>query len=255
MKKTILTITLIAIYTISFGQSQEDSFLPYKLNKIEIDQACFLGMTEYSGFKQLELDSLNQLPAKIQSKAKTIINTTMTGFLSRVNFIGANVIDLDSWQKEDTLSEVEFNKVVPKYEFHFQLCDTLLGIKSYCVDLDFDRYGQLLNYNWPTDSYSIRAKFLKPNMIKKKALEFAKRKRYKTRKFISGLVYDKNLNMLCWHVSFWQKTTYQKNGHTEKFNTIIIDATSTKHIRECGTELTTVTEDYLAPEVKSVREK
>ena len=255
MKKTILAIALIAIYTISFGQSKEDSFLPYKLNKIEIDQACFLGMTEYSTFKQIELDSLNQLPSKIQSKARTIINKTMTGFISRVNFIGANVIDLDSWQKEDTLSEVEFNKVVPKYELHFQLCDTLLGIKSYCVDLDFDQYGQLLNYNWPTDSYSIRAKFLKPNMIKKKALEFAKRKRYKTRKFISGLVYDKNLNMLCWHVSFWQKTTYQKNGQTEKFNTIIIDATSTRHIRECETDLREVTEEYIGSEIKTVSEE
>jgi len=255
MKKNILIITFIAIYTISFGKSESDRFFPYRLNKIEVDKACFPGMSDYSAFNQLEIDSLNQLPAKIQSKARTIINTTMTGFLLRVNFIGANVIDLDSWQKEDTLGEVEFNKVVPKYELHFQFCDTLLGIKSYCVELDFDQYGQLLNYNWPTDSYSYRAKFLKPNMIKKKAFEFAKRKKYKTRKFISDLVYDKSLNMLCWHVSFWQKTTYQKNGHTEKFNTIIIDATSTKHIRECGTELTTVTEDYLAPEVKSVRGK
>jgi hypothetical protein len=248
MKKTTLTFTLIAIYTISFGQSKVDSFFPYKLNKIETDQACFFGMTEYTGFEQLNLYSQKQLPVKIRSKARKIINSTMAGFISRVNFIGANVIDLDSRQKEDTLSEID--KSIPKYELHFQLCDPLLGIKSYCVTLNFDQYGKLINYNWPTDSYSIRAKFLKPNVIKKKALEFAKHKKYKTKKFISELVYEKKLNMLCWHVSFWQKTTYQKNGHTEIFNTIIIDATSTKHIRECGTELTTVTEDYLAPEIE-----
>ena len=70
MKRTILIITLIAVYTISFGQAKDDSFFPYILNKIEMDQACFLGMTEYSNFKQSELDSLNQLPVIIQSKAK-----------------------------------------------------------------------------------------------------------------------------------------------------------------------------------------
>jgi len=243
MKRTTLIITLIAVYTISFGQAKDDRFFPYILDKIEIDQACFLGMTEYSDFKQGELDSLNQLPAKIQSKAKTIINTTMTGFRSRVNFIGANIIDLDSWEKENTVSKIEFSKVVPKYELHFQLCDSLLGIKSYCVDLDFDKYGQLLNYNWPTDSYSIRAKFLKPEVIKRNALELAKRKKYKTKRFISELIYEKNLNKLCWHVSFWQKTTYQKNGHTEKFKTIIIDVTSTKHIRESDTAIQTINID------------
>jgi len=243
MKNTILIITLIAVYTLTFGQSKSEMFFPHALNKIEVDNACFFGMTNflnYSTYEKISLDSLNQLPARIQSKARMIINSTMTGFLSRVNFIGANVFDLDSWQKEDTVSEIEFNPAVPKYELHFQLCDTLLGIRSYCVNLDFDQYGQVINYSWPTDSYSLSEKFIKPEKIKKKALEYAKRRKYRTKYFFSELTYDKTLNSLCWYVSFWQKTTYQRNGHTEKFKTIIIDVTSFKHIRECVTEFKTI---------------
>jgi len=245
MKKTILIFTLISVYTGTFGQSKSDRFFPYVLNKIEVDNSCFFGMTNYLNYstsEEISLDSLNQLPARIQSKARMIINTTMTGFLSRVNFIGANVFNLESWQKKDTVSVVEFNQVIPKYELHFQLCDTLLGIRSYCVDLDFDQYGQVLNYSWPTDSYSFREKFIKPEKIIKKALEYAKRRKYKTKYFISELTYDKTLNSLYWNVSFWQKTIYQKKGHTDKFKTIIIDVTSFKHIREGVTELKSIRE-------------
>jgi len=39
-------------YLVDALKSKDDRFFPYILNKIEIDQACFLGMTEYSNFKQ-----------------------------------------------------------------------------------------------------------------------------------------------------------------------------------------------------------
>ena len=221
MKKTFLILILITINLMVFSQ-----------RKIIIDQP-FTYLSFYRT-QTVEIDSLNQLPSKIQYIANTILDSAMTGFLNNIRFVKGQIIDLDLLLNDDSVSQTENNFIVPKYQLFFEWADSSLNIKKYCFELSFDQYGQVTFFEWPREDYNKKENFINPQSVLTKAVKYAKNKEYKTDTFLSEFKYDSELNRMCWYISFLQSSTGDKFNYTKNYNVVVIDATALLVLKEMG---------------------
>ncbi len=213
MTKTIIVFILTTLCFTTYGQ-----------DKVFIDQP-FVGLSSYIP-KTREIDSLAQLPTKIQFITKEILKNSMTDFIDNITFARGQIVDLDGWFMNDSIPQIEYRGVIPKYDLYFELADTSIGIKKYCFGISFDQYGQVIYYGWPREEYNKRTNFVNPQLIKAEAAKYAKKKRYKTDTSIYELKYDDGLDKICWHVSFLQKSEGDQYHYFKEFKTFVIDATS-----------------------------
>lgn len=221
MTKTIIVLILTTLCFTTYGQDQ-----------VVIDQP-FVGLSSYIP-KTREIDSLAQLPTKIQFITKEILKSSMTDFFGNITFARGQIVDIEGWLINDSIPQIEYRGVIPKYDLYFELADTSLGIKKYCFGISFDQYGQLIYYGWPRAEYNKRANFINPQLIKAEAIKYAKKKRYKTDTCIYELIFDRDLDKICWHISFLQKSEGDKYHYFKEYKTIVIDATSLTILMELG---------------------
>lgn len=217
--KLILTLLSASLFFLTYGQ-----------NKINIYQP-FLGLPLYTS-NATEVDSIKQLPTKIQFISDYIIKSSMSDFFNNVRFVKGQIIDLDTWLKNDSISQTEYKHVIPKYQLFFELKDTILGINKYCFELSFDQYGQVICFDWPREGYDKKTNFIDPNSVQVEAIKYAKRKKYKTDTFVFELKYDDETNKLCWHISFLQKSLGDEYNYSKKYKTIVIDSISLTVLKE-----------------------
>lgn len=206
------------------------SFLSYGQDKIIIDQPYF-GLGSYIA-NTTEVDSMKQLPTRIQFISNSIIKSSMTDFIDKILFVKGQIIDLDHWLINDSIPQTEYKYVVPKYQLFFELADTSIGIKKYCFELSLDQYGQVTYFDWPREYYNKRTNFINPELIKAEAIKFAKRKKYKTDTCIYELKYDSETNKICWHISFLQKAVGDEYNYSRVYKTIVIDSISLTVLKE-----------------------
>ena len=77
--------------------------------------------------------------------------------------------------------QTDYKFVIPKYELYFELRDTSIGIKSYCLEVSLDPFGQITRFEWPREEFNKRTLFISPNLLQKTALTYAKKRNIKLR--------------------------------------------------------------------------
>lgn len=223
MKKTLLTYIIILTCLITKGQ-----------NNVYIDKPYF-GLPE-RGAEIKEIDSLNQIPNRIKFIVQQLIDSSMTDFVNNMFFIKGQIIDLQKFYLKDSISQSNSKFIMPKYELYFELRDTLINIKSYCIEIDLDQYGQITSFQWPREGYNKRKDFIKGNVLKKTAKTYANNKLYKTKTCIYDLKFNESKQTLEWNFSFLQESTGNEISHLEKYKTISINIKSKTNISEYDTE-------------------
>ena len=156
----------------------------------------------------------------------------MTDFVNNMFFIKGQIIDLQNFYLKDSMSQANSKYIMPKYELYFELRDTSINIKSYCIGIDLDEYGQVTSFQWPREGYDKRSDFVKGNVLKKIAKTYANDKHYKTKTCIYDLKFNESMQSLEWHFSFLQETIGNNISHSEKYKAIAIDIKSKKIISE-----------------------
>ncbi|MGC3945548.1 MAG: hypothetical protein QM762_13695 [Chryseolinea sp.] len=219
MKKVFGTVMLILVGQLSFAQ-----------NDMPIDQP-FFGLPSYPT-ETTEINSLGQLPTKIQFIVREVMKTSMTDFASSIKFVKGQVIDLDNWLTNDSTTQTDYLRAVPRYQLYFELSDMRLNIKTYCFELSLDSYGQLLALDWPRADYGKIIDFANSKSVKTEATNFATDKGYKTESLISELKYDTELNKMCWQISFLQKSTGDNFKYRTEYKTLVVDAISLTVLKE-----------------------
>jgi hypothetical protein len=226
MKKILLIIILASLQSMAIAQS--DMFVNQPFKGFPDDYLTHF--TENS-----VIDSLNQLPIKIQFVVKEMLEKSMTDFVQNIKFVKGQIVNLKS-ESIDSVSPSK-NKyfiflgdtlIVPKYELYFELEDTTIGIIKYCFKLCLDNEGHVVFFDWPREKFNIRVKFVNPQLIKDVAFKHAINKKYKTKTFFSEFRYDENLDVMCWAISFLQKKTGDDKEYSEQYKTIVMDALSLK---------------------------
>lgn len=197
--------------TISFGQ------------KIPLMDDPFVGLPMRDA-PSIQIDSLNQLPSRIQWTVSEILNSALTEFRDQIVFKKGQILDLDAWARKDSSFQVEYFYIIPKYDLYFELSDTLIGIKRYCLELSLDQYGQITYFNWPREKYNTKAAFKKPEQLMKTARKYARKKRYKTNEFLNELRFNQDTSQFCWHFSFLQSSAGDAWNYYKEYKTIVVDA-------------------------------
>jgi len=238
MKKILLIIILASLRFLAIAQNDLSVNQPFK----GLPDNYLTHFTENS-----VIDSLNQLPIKIQFVVKETLRNSMTDFVQNVKFVKGQIVNL----KNGTNDSVSLSKnkyiiflgdtlIVPKYELYFELEDTTIGIIKYCFKLSLDNEGHVVFFEWPREKYNNRAKFVNPQLIKAAAFRYAINKKYKTKTFFCEFRYDEDLGIMCWAISFLQNKTGDNNEYTERYKTLVIDALSLKIIDDSDTFVETI---------------
>jgi hypothetical protein len=225
MQKTILIFFIIINSFFVFGQ---DTILANR---------TFFGLSSHPT-KVMVVDSLKELPTRIQFIINQLLDTAMTDFKQNIKFSHGQIIDLDYWARKDSIFfPMEYRYVVPKYQLYFDLRDTAISVKNYSFELGLDQYGQITCFEWPRENYNKRNKFVKGSRILKEAIKYAKAHKYKTQDFIYEFRYNNELEKMCWEISFLQKSVGNQYNFSKDYVTLLFDATSLTFLQEYGTSV------------------
>lgn len=185
-----------------------------------------------NGQYQKYIDSVNQLPIKIQFIVNSWFEQSMTDFKGNIKFVKGVNFDLENWLGNDSIPQSRNDHPAPKYQLIYQLSDSTLNIKSFCIEIELDSYGQVTNFGWPRENYNKREKFVKPSEALELALKQCKIKKYKTHKYYFMLRFDPELKKLYWQISFVQKSTGNKWSGSEDWIEMHIGVTELKILEE-----------------------
>jgi len=174
-------------------------------------------------------------PSYLPFITKQLLEQSMTDFVDNIVFIKGQIIDIESWASKDSTFQATYQYAIPKYELYFELRDTTIGIKSYCICLSMDQYGQIISFDWPREYFNKRSNFKPGYILKNEAVKYAVKKHYKTRECIYDLVFDDYQNRLYWRISFLQQSKETRSSGSKDYITIVIDALSLKIIEEYET--------------------
>jgi len=201
----------------------------YGQNSIVTNIHCDCGT---NGNYQKLVDSLSQLPTKIQFIVNSWFEQSMTDFTGNIKFVKGINFDLENWLGNDSIPQSRIRDALPKYQLFYQLTDSDLKIKSFCIKIELDSYGQVTYFGWPKENYNKREKFVKPKEALELALQQCKIKKYKTDKYHCYLKYDPKLEKMCWIIAFTQRITGDKWSGTEEWIEVHVDATELKILEE-----------------------
>ncbi len=181
-----------------------------------------------------EIDSLNQLPDRINYIIHNLFQYAMTDFVDSIVFMQGQITDLEQWAATDSSFQTDYQFVVPKYELSFELRDASIGIQSYCFKLGLDQYGQIILFEWPREAFGTRSAFVSPTELEKTARKYAKKKRYKTESCLYQLYLDEISGRICWRFNYLQKSTGDEFNFSREYNSIIVDAIDNVVLLELG---------------------
>lgn len=218
MKKTIILLILIISLSPAYGQ-----------NSIVTDIHCGCAT---NGQYQKFIDSLSQIPTKIQFIANSWFEQSMTDFTGNLKFVKGVNFDLENWLGNDSIPQSRIRDAAPKYQLVYQLSDSSLNIKAFCIKIELDSYGQVTCFEWPRENYNKREKFVKPTAALELALKQCKIKKYKTDRYYFMLRFDSKVEKLYWQISFVQKSTGDKWSGAEDWIEMQIGATELKILEE-----------------------
>lgn len=217
-KMRIILILIIGFVSIETSLCQD---------KMIVDQPDN-GTRVYGEFSE-HIDSLSELPKTIRLNINGYIDLILGNMSDSLTFSHGQIVDLESKFNEDS-TVYRYEWIVPKYDLSFVLRDESIGINSYYLKIELDRYGQVVSCNWPRKKYSDKNQFLSRYDIETYTLLQAKEKGFITDEYVVDLKYRKQLDKLCWIFKF-PKSMEKDN---REYNVIEISWNELKIIDEYG---------------------
>ena len=135
--------------------------------KIEIISQKEINLIE-DGYKYSDsISDINKLPNKIKHEINQLLKTYTGEFYDSIKFIKGQIINLDNYEKNNfddstLILYYDIKKIVPKYLLIYKLKSLDIDIESINIIIELDKYGQILNFEWPSflvdkkQFYSIR---------------------------------------------------------------------------------------------------
>jgi len=215
MKNLLFTIFfLTVINTLLIGQ-----------NKMIVEQP-YSGNIMY-GKSARQLDSISELPSVIQYNLNGYFDRILGTLHSDTKFSHGQVVNLNEYFYKDSAT-FGYGWIVPTYDLHFILQDTSIGLKCYYIQIRMDKYGQIIECNWPRENYSDKSKFISRTEIEQFALRQAEMKLIDTTNYEVDLKYNKSFDILCWVFKFPESNIQ----NPRKFKAIEIDWNRKKIVDE-----------------------
>ncbi|MGZ5242539.1 MAG: hypothetical protein ACXWEY_07525 [Bacteroidia bacterium] len=219
-----MKLILSLVFILMFG------FCAEAQQKIMVNQSYF-GLPSYQTTTK-EVDSLAELPPKIQVTIQNLFKYSMPDFINNIEFKRGQNIDVEKALVNDSDTVFDEKYIIPKYQLFFELADSQINIGKYCFELSFDQFGQITYFGWPRENYGKRDDFVSADKIHKNAMKFAQKKKYKTDVFVYELVYDDKMDIITWQISFLQESTGDEYNYSKSYKTIVLNASSSKIINE-----------------------
>jgi hypothetical protein len=179
-----------------------------------------------------DFNAVEQLPDSIQSIIRSTLTDCLGDFAKKFEFVWGQSVDLDEFFRLNPNRGTR-KWVVPAYELVYTWTDSSLGISRFVLQIHFDKYGQLLEMNFPHLHDQARRKICSLLSAVHIAANYVKRNGYGAANYEIDLKYDQSLDSLVWEVSFVQKLHSQATD----YRTVFVDAVNRTVIRSSNTSV------------------
>lgn len=214
-----ILIIIILTFTTSNIYSQENKIVEGRYNPVS-------SFIDYSKF----LKDIKQAPENIKINLELYLKVILGDWFDKVTFHEGLEADLDGYFKENPLA-YKRGWLATKYQFVYLLSDENIGISKYYIKIDMDKYGQIINCNWPCKdfnyTYSFNEKTTTPfknsfqnnELMFENAMKWAKANSVPTDNYSVELTYNKEKKILCFRFEFLtEKRGNSKSYRVAEFN-------------------------------------
>ncbi|WP_300597968.1 hypothetical protein [Niabella sp.] len=168
------------------------------------------------------VDALDQLPVKIQTIAKQVLEDCLGQWAGKVVFHSAHIYSPEQFFKNELLAQSNYG-LVPEYQLWFIFCFPEKRIREYCFEMSFDQYGQVLKFEFPRFSFYLEQTLNQYDQAQQLALAYVKEKNYKPDFLDLELKYSADWGRLNWKFYYLQKERDTPDFNQKKIRVIIID--------------------------------
>jgi hypothetical protein len=209
--KKALIIIILTFTTLNIS-SQENKIVEGRFNPV----SSFIDFSE-------ELENLNQVPENIKMNLELYLKVILGDWFEKATFYEGLKANLEDLFKENPLA-YKRGWLATTYQFVYLLSDENIGISKYYIKIDMDKYGQIINCNWPSKSFNytyefdekttpFRNNFKSNELMFENSMEWAKNNLISTDNYSVELTYNKKKNIMC----FTFKFLTEKKGNNKTF--------------------------------------
>jgi hypothetical protein len=123
------------------------------LNAQKVDSVFqYIGHRIFNGVQSKQITKFDYLPEKIQVVTLDFIKKRFDDYSLKIKFIDAQISPIDSFFIEDIEALKENNTIIhpiPYYDLYFSFKDVNLGISQYAIRIGIDKFGQVIECNFP----------------------------------------------------------------------------------------------------------
>lgn len=233
--KRILIIIILAFTSYNLS-SQENKIVSGKVNSV-------YSFIDYSEF----LEDIDKVPVNIKMNLELYLKVILGDWFGKITFLEGSIADLDGYFKANPLA-FKRDWLVPKYQFIYLLSDENIGISKYYIKIDMDKYGQILNCNWPskdfnythsfdeTTSKPFKNSFISNELMFENAMKWAMVNSIPTGNYTVELTYNTEKNIMCFSFKFLTR----KKGSRRSFRVVEFNWLNGLKVADYSLEETTV---------------
>ena len=193
--------------------SQENKIVKGRYNSVS-------SFIDYSEF----LEDIEKTPEHIKVNLEIYLKVILGDWFDKVTFYEGLIADLDGYFKENPLA-YKRGWLATKYQFVYLLSDENIGISKYYIKIDMDKYGQIINCNWPSKDFNytyffnektttpFQNNFQNNELMFENAMKWAKANSVPTDNYSVELTYNKEKNIMCFTFEFLTK----KRGNSKSY--------------------------------------
>jgi hypothetical protein len=181
-----------------------------------------IGHRIFNGVQPMQITKLDDLPEKIQVVTLDFIKKRFVDYSLKIKFVNAQISTIDSLFIEDIEALKENNAVInpiPYYDLYFSFKDIDLGISQYVIWIGIDKFGQVIDCNFPRIYNNSKIYALEKVTEYSDSLLVAKYPEIKIDKRTVSLSYDKGKDILIWQICY-PKTYKGQDGYCFEINAL-----------------------------------
>lgn len=177
-----------------------------------------------------EIENINQIPENIKLNLELYLKVILGDWFEKATYFEGLRVNLEEYFKENPLA-YKRGWLATEYQFVYLLSDEKIGISKYYIKIDMDRYGQIINCNWPSKDFKytdyfnekttapFKNNFQTNELMFENAMKWAKANSVPTDNYSVELTYNKEKNIMCFTFQFLtEKKGNRKSYRVAEFN-------------------------------------
>ncbi len=214
-----ILIIIILTFTTSNISSQENKIVGGRFNPVS-------SFIDYSEF----LEDTEKVPENIKINLELYLKIILGDWFDKITFYEGLIADLEGYFKENPLA-YKRGWLATKYQFVYLLSDENIGVSKYYIKIDMDKYGQIINCNWPSKDFNytyffnektttpFKNNFQSNELMFENAMKWANANSVATDNYSVELTYNKEKNIMCFTFEFLtEKRGNSKSYRVAEFN-------------------------------------